>query len=72
MKRPKTLLRHLRRARELTLDDLSAATGIDVSRLSRGERLIVPFTDDQQAALAKYFKTPAEELLKEAARERVA
>lgn len=63
MKQQKTLLRHLRREREITLDVLSLATGINVSTLSRVERGLVQPTDQTLARLAKYFKVSADELL---------
>jgi len=56
VKRTKTLLRQLRRGRDLTLDELARATGIDVSRLSRAERNLVDLSEAQRDKLAKYFR----------------
>ena len=63
MKSQKTLLRHLRRSRELSLDLLAHETGINVSTLSRGERRLIDFTDEQLASLAAYFAVAQESLL---------
>jgi transcriptional regulator with XRE-family HTH domain len=51
----KTLLRKLRRERELTFDVLSIETGINRSRLSRGERNLLPLTAAELETLGKYF-----------------
>lgn len=51
----KTLLRKLRRERELTFDVLHIETGINRSRLSRGERNLIQFTPKEKATLAKYL-----------------
>lgn len=62
----KTLLRQLRRTRELTIDALARDTGINVSTLSRGERGLIPFTDAQLDTLAAYFDVSKEDLLRAA------
>lgn len=51
----KTLLRKLRRERELTFDVLQIETGINRSRLSRGERNLIELTDDEKETLGRYF-----------------
>lgn len=56
MKPTKTLLRKLRRDRELTFDVLALKTGIDRSRLSRAERGLVELSPEQKSKLAKFFK----------------
>ena len=61
-----TYLRQLRRARELSLDQLSLDTGIADSRLSRAERGLLALTDAQLTTLAKYFRVPKDKLLREA------
>lgn len=66
MKQSKSLLRHLRRERELSLDMLAFKTGINVSTLSRAERRLIGLTPHQSKALAKFFKVPAEQLLLDA------
>jgi transcriptional regulator with XRE-family HTH domain len=66
LKQQKTLLRHLRRLREISLDQLRADTGINVSTLSRVERRLIDPTPDQRDALAKYFDVPASDLLSDA------
>lgn len=58
----RTLLRHLRRDRELTLQVLSERTGIDTATLSRAERNLVPLTDERRAKLAEYFGVPGDVL----------
>lgn len=63
VKHTKTLLRKLRRDRELTFDVLSLKTGIDRSKLSRAERGLVSLTPDQKQKLAKFFKVDADALL---------
>lgn len=59
----KTLLRHLRRARDLTLDQLAIHVGIDDSTLSRIERRLIKPTEPQGNALAGYFGRPIDDLL---------
>lgn len=66
MKQPKSLLRHLRREQELSLDLLAAKTGINVSTLSRAERRLIGLTKTQSKKLAKFFKVPEEHLLADA------
>lgn len=51
----KTLLRKLRRERELTFDVLQIETGINRSRLSRGERNLITLTSDEKETLGKFF-----------------
>ncbi len=51
----KTLLRKLRRDRELTFDVLQIETGINRSRLSRGERNLITLTDEEKEILGRYF-----------------
>lgn len=63
MTQRKTLLRQLRRLRELTLEALSKETGVPVSSLSRMERGLVRPTAPQQHVLAGYFGRPIDELL---------
>lgn len=64
VKDQKTLLRKLRRDRELTLDELSMATGLNVSTLSRVERRMMRPTEATLNKLAKYFRVPASDLMK--------
>ena len=66
MKSQKTLLRHLRREREISLDYLQAKTGINVSTLSRLERRLITGTPEQRKALAKFFKVAEDALLESA------
>lgn len=63
----KTLLRRIRRDRELTLDELALATGINVSTLSRAERGLMALTQENRQRLEAYFGRPADELLSEVA-----
>lgn len=63
----KTLLRKLRRDRELSLDLLHVKTGINVSTLSRVERRLMTPSEDVRKRLEKYFKVPADQLLNTAA-----
>jgi len=59
----KTLLRQIRRHREITLEALGKQTGIHFSTLSMIERgLLVP-SAPQANALAGYFGKPIDELL---------
>ena len=59
----KTLLRHIRRGRELKLSDVQQHTGVHFSTLSKIERgLLVP-SPPQANALAGYFGRPIDELL---------
>lgn len=67
MTQQKTLLRKLRRDRELSLDLVSFKTGVNVSTISRAERGLMQPSDDVRAKLAKYFKVPAESLLERVA-----
>lgn len=61
----KTLLRRIRRNRELTLENVSRQTGVHFSTLSMIERgLLIP-TPAQGNALAGYFGRPLAELLAE-------
>lgn len=60
----KTLLRKLRRERELTFDVLQIETGINRSRLSRGERNLITLTDDEKDTLGKYFGVRPDRLQK--------
>lgn len=59
----KTLLRQLRRVREISLDELAAATGINVSTLSRGERGLMKMTPEQRQILEQYFGKSWDELM---------
>lgn len=68
----KTVLRRMRRDRELSIHELAKVTGINVSALSLGERGLQKFTPDQLDTLAKYFDTPADRLLAPVADEAVA
>lgn len=52
----KTLLRKLRRDRELTFDVLHLKTGINRATLSRAERNLIALTGEQDATLSKFFK----------------
>lgn len=58
----KTVLRKLRRDRELTFDVLQIKTGINRSRLSRGERNLITLTDDEKATLGKFFGVKPERI----------
>lgn len=58
----RTLLRVLRRSRELTLDDVSLHTGISPGTLSRAERGYVHLNDEQKLKLAKLFKVSPDAL----------
>ena len=66
MKQRKTLLRQLLRSRDLSLDALASRTGINVSTLSRGERGLIDFTDEQKTSLARYFKVEKADLARDA------
>lgn len=59
----KTLLRHIRRSRDLTLDAVALHTGIDDSTLSRIERGLIQPTEPQRHALAGFYGRPIDELL---------
>lgn len=67
MAQQKTLLRKLRRDRELSLSLVSRETGINISTLSRAERGLLKPSDDVRDRLAAYFAVPAERLLEAAA-----
>lgn len=51
----KTLLRKLRRDRELTFDVLRLETGINISRLSRAERNLIQLSERERAILSKFY-----------------
>lgn len=69
MKQEKTLLRHLRHDRELTLDFLRAKTGVNVATISRGERRLQPISEKDLARLAKFLKvSPPQALLEDASK----
>lgn len=63
----KTLLRKLRRDREITLCQLSDKTGVNISTISRAERGLLKPSADVQARLARHFKIPADVLLERVA-----
>lgn len=65
MEQEKTLLRHLRRAREITLAKLSTDTGIDEATLSLGERRLRKLSDENLEKLAAYFNAPKDALLED-------
>jgi transcriptional regulator with XRE-family HTH domain len=58
----KTVLRKLRREREITIAVLARDTKIAESTLSLGERGFRTFTVEQQDTLSKYFGVPKEVL----------
>jgi transcriptional regulator with XRE-family HTH domain len=66
VKQQKTLLRHLRREREISLDYLRFKTGINVSTISRMERRLITGTPEQRKSLAKFFKVSEDALLQDA------
>jgi transcriptional regulator with XRE-family HTH domain len=66
VKQSKSLLRHLRREREISLDLLAAKTGINVSTLSRAERRLIGLTKTQSKKLSRFFKVPEDSLLSDA------
>lgn len=53
MKNQNEKIRQIRKSRKLTLQKLSALTGIDTSRLSKFERGLVDITVSQLRAIAK-------------------
>lgn len=59
----RTVLRRLRREREITIAHVAIKTGINAGTLSLIERLLVTPTDKQKSKLEKFFKRPADELL---------
>lgn len=72
MKQEKTLLRHLRREREISLDLLRSKTGINVATLSRAERRLQDLSDENKKALARFFKVSNPDALLEDASKWVA
>ena len=68
METGKTLLRHLRRDREMTLEQLSDATGIDRTIISKAERRKYALNDDQKNTLAAYFNVAKDALLDDASK----
>jgi len=63
----KTLLRKMRRDREITLGLLSQKTGVNISTISRAERGLITPSDEVRAKLARYFRVAADVLFAEAA-----
>jgi transcriptional regulator with XRE-family HTH domain len=55
-------IRELREQRQQSLRDVSEATGIDHSQLSKIERGVHGCTDANKIALAAYFEVPVYEL----------
>ena len=68
----RTELRRLRRARDLTLFDVSEATGIAEPRLSRVERGQAQPRPDEAEALAAFFRKPFDVLMAEPSAEAAA
>jgi transcriptional regulator with XRE-family HTH domain len=66
VKQKKSLLRKLRRERDLTLDVVAVRTGINLSTLSRVERRVLSASPEVRKRLEKFFKRPADELLADA------
>lgn len=62
----KTLLRRIRRTRDITLEQLQRATGVHMSQLSQIERGILVPSQPQANAIAGYFGRPIDELLADA------
>lgn len=58
MKKPKSPMRSLRRARGLSLDSVAAETGLDRGLLSRLERSLARPTARSRKALSKFFDFP--------------
>lgn len=61
-----TVMRRLRRQRELTINDVHLATGIAMPTLSYIERGRLLPTPEQHTTLAKFFKVTETELLADA------
>ena len=66
MKQKKSLLRKLRRERDLTLDVVASKLQINLSTLSRVERRTLNASPDVRKKLERFFKRPASELLSDA------
>lgn len=62
-----TILRRLRREREIPIAVLSKQTGINASALSLIERGLYNTTKEQKTKLARYFKRPFDELMRDPA-----
>ena len=65
MKNQNEKIREIRKARGLTLQELSALTGIDTSRLSKFERGLVDITVGQLREIAKSLGISIEEFFDE-------
>ena len=67
MKPPRpTLLRQLRKTRDLSLHLVSYHTGISTSQLSHAERGLTTLTEENLAKLAKFYRVPKGDLLRAA------
>jgi transcriptional regulator with XRE-family HTH domain len=60
----KTLLRHLRRERELSLDLLAKRSRVNVSTISRAERGLLTPSAESMERLARFFNVDPADLLK--------
>jgi transcriptional regulator with XRE-family HTH domain len=60
----KTLLRHLRRERELTLHVLAKRTGVNPTTLSLAERGLLGLTEENRMRIAKVLRVDPADLLK--------
>lgn len=59
-------MRQLRRDRDISIDQVASATGINVSTISRVERRLMTPTPENLKLLARFFKVAPEDLLKDA------
>ena len=66
MKQQKSVLRKLRRDREITIAVLAKKTGVNPSTLSLVERRIMQPSEDVSSRLERFFKRPVAELLADA------
>lgn len=63
MRGQKTRLRAIRREREISLEAVAKATGLNISTISRAERGLLELSDANKARLAEFFNEDASALL---------
>lgn len=66
MQAKKTLLRQLRLARGLKLDEVALATGVDVAIVSKAERRVLRGRQHALQKLAEFYGVHVDDLLKDA------
>lgn len=59
-------MRELRRSREIAIQTVAYATGINVSMLSQAESGKRDLTDEQLTKIAKFYRVPKDDLMRDA------